>query len=548
MPLRRRLKNFFKQYSDVIVKVREATSNDPWGPSGNLMTEIAEMTYRKDLLPEITQVIGQRLNDSGKNWRHVFKSLVLLDYLIKNGSQQVILFCHERAFDIQLLNEFKYIDKTGQDQGVHVRRKSRKIIDLLTDEKSLKLEREKAEHVKLRMLCSTPRSKYKLLPKGSKLENLREKQKVQRIEKTAIDSPSEKISSIQPIQDLMICEDKSQLLHLSSEDQQAAPIPLELVESPPDPLKEDLKKSGFQSVLLKSKIDTGETKLQPVPFYKSSPVHGNTTDGRTKNIQESKENNSSKSCQTKTVSWVDELKKIHYPVSSQPLPSDFTVPRLKSPATLPKQDKLPPANVSPTPMTSLSIPAKPAFNPWENEIPNLPVTARYPAPEPSTFSQFTINPGFEFNTQMPNKPMINYSTWATTKMSYKPSNHLGQPTMPTGPLSTIQYRPYLGTNPFLSPAMPAVREQFTDEVAAAPSIERFSSIHRPPWLELTCSALYPTSSLQRVALNSFQSTNPQYPGLESRMTSIIPSSMGVQRPLPTSVFSVVPSHCTNPFL
>ena len=28
-------------------KVREATSNDPWGPSGTQMNEIAQMTYNQ---------------------------------------------------------------------------------------------------------------------------------------------------------------------------------------------------------------------------------------------------------------------------------------------------------------------------------------------------------------------------------------------------------------------------------------------------------------------------------------------------------------------
>jgi hypothetical protein len=40
-------KNVAKGYSEVQVKVREATSNDPWGPSGSLMAEISEYTYNQ---------------------------------------------------------------------------------------------------------------------------------------------------------------------------------------------------------------------------------------------------------------------------------------------------------------------------------------------------------------------------------------------------------------------------------------------------------------------------------------------------------------------
>lgn len=71
------------------MKVREATSNDPWGPSSTLMSEIADLTYNVVAFSEIMQMIWKRLNDHGRNWRHVYKALVLLEYLIKTGSEKV---------------------------------------------------------------------------------------------------------------------------------------------------------------------------------------------------------------------------------------------------------------------------------------------------------------------------------------------------------------------------------------------------------------------------------------------------------------------------
>ena len=71
------------------VKVREATSNDPWGPSSTMMSEIADLTYNMVAFTEIMQMVWKRLNDHGKNWRHVYKALVLLEYLIKTGSEKV---------------------------------------------------------------------------------------------------------------------------------------------------------------------------------------------------------------------------------------------------------------------------------------------------------------------------------------------------------------------------------------------------------------------------------------------------------------------------
>jgi hypothetical protein len=42
-------KNYTKGYSDIQAKVRDATSNDPWGPSGTQMNEIAQMTYNQQV-------------------------------------------------------------------------------------------------------------------------------------------------------------------------------------------------------------------------------------------------------------------------------------------------------------------------------------------------------------------------------------------------------------------------------------------------------------------------------------------------------------------
>lgn len=83
--------------------MRKATSNDPWGPSSTLMAEIADLTYNVVAFTEIMQMLWKRLNDHGKNWRHVYKALVLLEYLIKTGTEKVAQQCKENIFAIQTL-------------------------------------------------------------------------------------------------------------------------------------------------------------------------------------------------------------------------------------------------------------------------------------------------------------------------------------------------------------------------------------------------------------------------------------------------------------
>ena len=66
-------KNVVYNYSDAEAKVREATSNDPWGPSSALMGELSEYTYHVQAYGLVMGMLWKRLNDHGKNWRHVYK-------------------------------------------------------------------------------------------------------------------------------------------------------------------------------------------------------------------------------------------------------------------------------------------------------------------------------------------------------------------------------------------------------------------------------------------------------------------------------------------
>ena len=151
--IRRNIKNVAHNYTDAQVKVREATSNDPWGPSSTMMSEIADLTYNVVAFTEIMQMIWKRLNDHGKNWRHVYKALVLLEYLIKTGSEKVAQQCKENIFAIQTLKDFQYLDD-NKDQGINVREKAKTLVALLKDDERLRNERVRALKAKERFAQS----------------------------------------------------------------------------------------------------------------------------------------------------------------------------------------------------------------------------------------------------------------------------------------------------------------------------------------------------------------------------------------------------------
>ncbi|KAG2368439.1 hypothetical protein BDR07DRAFT_1469057 [Suillus spraguei] len=145
-------KNYTKGYSDTQAKVRDATSNDPWGPSGTQMNEIAQLSYNQNDFVEIMEMLDKRLNDKGKNWRHVFKSLTVLDYLLHAGSENVVLYFRDNLYIIKTLKEFQYVDEDAKDCGANVRQKAKDISNLLSDPARLQEERRTRASMRDRMI------------------------------------------------------------------------------------------------------------------------------------------------------------------------------------------------------------------------------------------------------------------------------------------------------------------------------------------------------------------------------------------------------------
>ncbi|CZS94507.1 hypothetical protein WAI453_008101 [Rhynchosporium graminicola] len=148
----RSVKNVTKGYSSVQVKVRNATSNDPWGPTGTEMSEIAQMTFNSsNEFYEIMDMLDKRLNDKGKNWRHVLKALKVLDYCLHEGSELVVTWAHKNIYIIKTLREFQYIDEDGRDVGQNVRVSAKELTSLILDEERLRAERSDRKNWKSRV-------------------------------------------------------------------------------------------------------------------------------------------------------------------------------------------------------------------------------------------------------------------------------------------------------------------------------------------------------------------------------------------------------------
>jgi epsin len=79
-----------------------------------------------------------RLNISKQsNWRHVYKTLKVLETLIQQGYQKVFIECCQKMEVFKSLDNFSYVDDCNTDRGVLVRNKVLELTTLLKELKEM---------------------------------------------------------------------------------------------------------------------------------------------------------------------------------------------------------------------------------------------------------------------------------------------------------------------------------------------------------------------------------------------------------------------------
>uniref|UniRef100_A0A1I8GJP2 ENTH domain-containing protein n=1 Tax=Macrostomum lignano TaxID=282301 RepID=A0A1I8GJP2_9PLAT len=147
--LAEKMTNVVMNYTEVEAKVREATNDDAWGPHGELMQELAQCTFSHEQFPEVMSMMWKRmLTSTGKNWRRAYKSLLLLNYLIRHGSERVVTNAREHGYDLRSLESFQFIDERAKTRALM---RARELLEIIQDDGRLREERQLAR--KSRVKC-----------------------------------------------------------------------------------------------------------------------------------------------------------------------------------------------------------------------------------------------------------------------------------------------------------------------------------------------------------------------------------------------------------
>jgi len=129
---------------EVEQKVLDETSDEPWGPHGAALSELANTTKKFAECQMVMNVLWTRLSERGPKWRHVYKALTIIEYLIANGSDRAVDDIIDHYSKISVLSSFEYVEPNGKDCGINVRKKVETILGIINDKERIKAVRDKA--------------------------------------------------------------------------------------------------------------------------------------------------------------------------------------------------------------------------------------------------------------------------------------------------------------------------------------------------------------------------------------------------------------------
>ncbi|XP_025822746.1 epsin-3-like [Panicum hallii] len=129
--------------------VQEATNNDPCVPDAKTLACIADAAFDMDDCWRIAKVLHHRLGRAAdwKQWRPVYKALVVLEFLLTHGPEDLLLEFRPDMPAMHDLRSFHYVDDKGFNWGACMQRRTDSILSLLTDADRLREARRRAIRV-----------------------------------------------------------------------------------------------------------------------------------------------------------------------------------------------------------------------------------------------------------------------------------------------------------------------------------------------------------------------------------------------------------------
>ena len=67
----------------------------------------------------IMKTLWLRLEEREEKWRHCYKALNVIEYLVAHGSESCLKELKQNVRTIEYLDTFRFVDPSGRDQGIN---------------------------------------------------------------------------------------------------------------------------------------------------------------------------------------------------------------------------------------------------------------------------------------------------------------------------------------------------------------------------------------------------------------------------------------------
>ncbi|KAJ4462640.1 putative epsin [Paratrimastix pyriformis] len=126
--------------TDIERMVKKATSDEPGPADSEIMRKISDATNRPVCALLITYHVF---------WAVVaLQALLLLEYMLRCGSQQVLQEARDQIYRIRSLMSYQYIDEKQIDQGANIREKAKFLTEFINDDAQITEAREEARRTR----------------------------------------------------------------------------------------------------------------------------------------------------------------------------------------------------------------------------------------------------------------------------------------------------------------------------------------------------------------------------------------------------------------
>jgi epsin len=142
--LKREAKKVAELETPLEKKLREATSNQNWGCPNSVLYDIANAAKDFHDRRKILCKIEEKLQSEPHRWRRIYKTLTLLEFILKNGSEDILPDMLAEQQKVRRFTSFSYLEE-GKERGDVIRQKANSILELAGNRELLRASREEAQ-------------------------------------------------------------------------------------------------------------------------------------------------------------------------------------------------------------------------------------------------------------------------------------------------------------------------------------------------------------------------------------------------------------------